>query len=283
MAMAKRSRLIASLTYRLFPKKSMQMLAGCLETIQRDGKTLDEALARYPGYEQLLRPDLEAQLPALDWLDGARNSLAPGPEFVVQSRRRLLQRLEPRRQPWYRRLDGYTLNYTRAQLALRVALVLLLLVSGWYSFDRAMQAASTSIPGDVFYPLKTGAEGARLLFATTTTQKAQLHTEFARQRLMELQSLVFEGRYEPIPQTVTRYEKHVNAALQAVLSVSGRDVEAAGELARAYQQATIPQIDLVLMLSGSAPGTAYSQFERVRLSSQHSDFELQNLLPASSG
>ena len=67
-----------------------QILDICLEQIQSGQKSLDSALAQYPGIAAELRPRLEAAL----WLDGRKSSLDPRPGFVAASRNRLLSQIK---------------------------------------------------------------------------------------------------------------------------------------------------------------------------------------------
>ena len=135
----------------------------------------------------------------------------------------------------------------------------------------------------MFYPLKIAAEETRLFFTPDSAEKAYLHTEFASQRLVELQALVIEGRFEEIGATVSDYENHVEGAVQSVLLVSDYDVDQACKLAEMYRAATGVQVNLIFLLSGGAPDVARTQFERLRSASQNGDAELQEMLPSSSG
>ena len=210
------------------------MLDDCLDAVIERGQTLEEALARFPEHAERLRPELEGELEAAGWLAERRAPLEARQGFVSASKARLLSELEAAPAPrggmggWLAgRLAGYTLGLTRMQLAGRLALAVMLLVSIWFSFDRSFQASRTSLPGDPLYTLKLASENVRLWVAPGAAGQASLHTEFARLRLMELQSLVFEGRYEHIADTVARYEFHVGRAVSAVSRVSGRDADQA--------------------------------------------------------
>jgi hypothetical protein len=263
------------------------MLEICLDAVLSGGQTPEEALARFPEHADRLRPELEAGLEAARWLNEGRASLDPRPGFVRASRGRLLEALDPARRPaagsLRARLSSFWLGLSRAQLAGRALLALLLLVSLWFSLDRSLQASQTSLPGDSLYAVKLAAENLRLWAAPSAAGEARLHIEFARLRLMELQSLIIEGGYEYVPETVARYESHVDRAVRAVARVSRRDVGEAHALARALQSALVPHTDLVLMFSGGAPQQARAQFERVRDASLNSATELDEMFSPGDG
>jgi hypothetical protein len=276
---------------RLFPRTEANMLDVCLDAVLNEGQTLEEALGRFPEHAERLRPILEAELEALLWLRQGSSALDPHPGFVRASQGRLLGELGAAgRVPWSRasawmsgRNAGFSLKLTRAQLAGRVVLALLLLASLWISLDRSLQASHTSLPGDPLYPVKLAAENVRLWAAPGASGKARLHTEFAQLRLLELQSLVIEGQYEQVAATVERYEIHVRGAVLAIMRVADRDMEEAHALALTLRGALAPHTDLVLLISGGAPQQTRPQFERLRLASQYSASELEKHLTPGSG
>jgi hypothetical protein len=71
-------------------------------------------------------------------------------------------------------------------LAAALFMVVLLL------FGSAVSASAASVPGDFLYPVKRAAEQVRLAL-TPEQERVDLHLEFARQRLQELQVLTDRG------------------------------------------------------------------------------------------
>jgi hypothetical protein len=267
------------------------MLDSCLEDILEDGASLEAALARFPRHADRLRPLLEHELTALQWLDGRRDDIYLPPEYLADSKTRLLAQLDQRPQGWPQKIGAWfssrwsnaTILVSRAELALSIALVVILVITAWYSLDHSVRAARTSLPGGSFYPLKIAGEKARLAFTFDEAQKARLHSEFARTRLLELQALVFEGQYEPIPEVVADYQVHAHGAVEALIRLSGGDRQAAANLAHAYHDATSAEINLMILLSGTTQGNTNSHIENVLSTSQHGEAELQNLLSPGNG
>jgi len=84
-------------------------------------------------------------------------------------------------------------------------------------------AASSSLPGDPLYPLKTTIETARADLTADPATRARLYVYFGGRRLSEIQSLLGEGRYEDIPQAAAEFEKDIQKALSAIESLSQAD------------------------------------------------------------
>ena len=94
---------------------------------------------------------------------------------------------------------------------------------------------------------------------------------------------MFEGNYEPIPDVIDSYEGHVHGALDAMIRVSGDDLQAAAELAQAYHQATSAEVDLMRLLSSTAHGDAHSHIESILSTSHDGEIQIQDLLSPESG
>ena len=84
-------------------------------------------------------------------------------------------------------------------------------------------AASSSLPGDALYSLKTTFEIAQANLAIDSAAKARLYMEFAGRRLSEIQSLIDEGRYADIAQASTEFDRDIQQALSAIESLSQAD------------------------------------------------------------
>lgn len=84
-------------------------------------------------------------------------------------------------------------------------------------------AASSSLPGDALYPLKTTIENARVNLTADPANQARLYMYFAGRRLSEIQSLISEARYTDIVQAASEFESDIQKALSAVESLSQTD------------------------------------------------------------
>jgi hypothetical protein len=91
-------------------------------------------------------------------------------------------------------------------------------------------AASSSLPGDALYSLKTTVENVRARLTPDLAARARLYTEFAGRRLLEMRTLVDEGRYEDLPRAANEFEGDLQKALNAIESLSQTDPGRAAEL-----------------------------------------------------
>ena len=91
-------------------------------------------------------------------------------------------------------------------------------------------AASSSLPGDALYSLKTTVENVRARFTPDLAARARLYTEFAGRRLLEMRTLVDKGRYDDLPRAANEFEGDLQKALRAIESLSQTDPGGAAEL-----------------------------------------------------
>src|SRR5687767_1345532 len=84
-------------------------------------------------------------------------------------------------------------------------------------------AASSSLPGDTLYSLKTTVENIRAELTVNSAAQARLYLEYAGRRLLEIQALIAEGRYNDVPQAARGFESDVQKALSAIESLSQAD------------------------------------------------------------
>ena len=58
-------------------------------------------------------------------------------------------------------------------------------------------AADNAKPGDILYPIDTGVENLRISLATSSESEVELHTQFAAERITEVQQLLQEKGVDP--------------------------------------------------------------------------------------
>jgi len=118
-----------------------------------------------------------------------------------------------------------TFASSRRMRAILAGLVLLILfaVFAFGGVGMTVYAASSSLPGDTLYPLKTTIENARAGLTPNSASRARLYAEYAGQRLSEIQSLIPEGRYADIPRATDEFERDIQGAVAAVESQSQTD------------------------------------------------------------
>ena len=266
-------------------KEINQILQSCLEAIQSGEETIGSILSRYPEYERELRPQLETAF----WLMQNKEAFNPNPDFIAASRGRLLAQIgaelgsvgaaaesaapelgsegapvpapSPAQQAqptWWERLA----DLARPRLAFQFAVALLLLAFLVAGSSRAVFAARNALPGDRLYGVKIAQERVQVLVTLSSAGDARLHTRFAQRRLLELEELVLENRYEYVEDTVEAYEVQVNAALANLREVASQDPEQVEQIGSQLQAVLRGQTTVLAILSESVPDDTRSQLER---------------------
>jgi len=263
-------------------KNFEQVLQICLERIEA-GENLQAVLGDFPAQIEELRPALEASL----WIRQWREVFDPRPGFTAASRRRLvasIQAREGRRDSLFAwaRLPRLWPVY-RPGLALRVILFVLLFLSASWSASSLARAAHTWLPGDPLYPLKIAAERIELRLKPGTDQDAQLHIRFAERRLIEVQALTLEGRYEELSPTIKDFAYHIEQVVQEVSRLAQRDPDRARLLAVDLQVMLSKHSGLVDILARFVPAYAQAEFDLVRLVAQESVLRIHDVLSPDSG
>jgi hypothetical protein len=172
-------------------------------------KALEEALERLRADpESTALGDEELQRLASMAMEVRRELDVPGPSaaFRRASRARVVRAMRARQSqregpsaPAWRRTRFPRLSYVLASLALAVALV----TSG----VGVAQAAGSALPGDALYGVKQGLEKGRLLFTFSAQGDFELLSEFAAERLSEVERLIALGRTDQVGGTVLEYER----------------------------------------------------------------------------
>jgi len=111
-------------------------------------------------------------------------------------------------------------------------------------------AASTSIPGDLSYGLKLGAERVRLLASLSPTADLQLHLDHASSRVGELTQLVDRGRSEEIGRATDGYVLAVERATSALDAVASEGQSGADDQAAMFTAKLLSNLSLLEGLRG---------------------------------
>jgi hypothetical protein len=241
-----------------------RILQTCLENLAEGSASLDELLARYPEQTEWLRPALESAA----WLQDQRPVFEARPGFVAASRRRLVERIQAqpaRLRPWQTLFAWRApwLAETRRRLGYALLLLVLVFQIGLNGVTIA-HAAPTWLPGDAPYPAKTAYEGASLVLTLNQMDQAGLHALYARRRLLEIQALIFEERYEPIPAAVDNLQYHTRQATALIERLASSDAHNASLLAADLRQTLTAQAKLIDLLARFAPDDTRLQCQRVR-------------------
>jgi hypothetical protein len=177
----------------------------CYERI-RSGESLKSCLKRYPKHATELEPLLKT---AFDI--GRRASyIHPRPEFKHWARVQFegtQQYARQQRQPAKRGLFSW-----RQSWGVAVAVVLILLLTG----GSTVIASSNALPDEPLYPVKLATEETRLAFAVSDTQKAQVYTQLAETRAVEIETMADQGKTEHAAITAARLAKQLELANSAI-------------------------------------------------------------------
>ncbi len=243
-----------------------KILQSCLEDIQAGRETLETALAQRPTLSAQLRPELEAA--NLIWqMSGVFD---PRPGYISASRGRLVEQIlreaQPsERQDWgrYSFFDLITSLRFNSAFWLRMVAVMILVIFVLWGSRGVAQASYTALPGDSLYGVKMGLEDATMALSFNRVSDANLHIEFARQRLLEMQMLTLEGRYDEIAPAAHRFEYHLDQALQVMNELPGKDPRNLKILVNSMQDAVTRQTHFMDFLSESVPADTKLVFDRV--------------------
>lgn len=244
------------------------ILQTCLDLIQTRQETVDSVLARYPEHADEIRPLLEAA----SWLYGQREALAPRPGFVAESRQRLMARIAVEKSSnraqapparafgWW---DALVSLFSQKRFAYRFALATLLLVFLVVSTSGVAAAAQWTIPGDTLYPVKTSIEQAQLALTFSEAHRAQLYITFSGRRLVEIQSLVIENRFEYLHSAINQFDSQEKEATRLLRDLGKKDAPRAKELAGELLQIMVNQTAVLPVLMKVTPQSSQGEIERL--------------------
>ncbi|MGA7678014.1 MAG: DUF5667 domain-containing protein [Dehalococcoidia bacterium] len=180
----------------------------CYERI-RSGESLKSCLKRYPKHAAELEPLLKT---AFDI--GRRASyIHPRPEFKHWARVQFegtQHHARQQRQPAKPGLFSWRQSWSVA-----VAAVIILVLTG----SSTVIASSNAMPDEPLYPVKLATEDMRLALAVSDTQKAQVHTQLAETRAVEVETMADQGKTEQAAITAARLAKQLELANSAIASV----------------------------------------------------------------
>jgi hypothetical protein len=249
------------------------VLQDCLEEIASGQETVDSVIRKHPQVEAGLRRELEAAV----WFQTHKQTLAVRPDFMRRSSRHLyahIRKENPNRQFFKRK---QALSRWERTPAVQVILAILLVVALLANTNSLTAAAQAAGPGDQFYPLKTSLESVRLVLTLSPVQEAELSTQQAQARLVELTGLVLEGDLEPLANTAAAYEAKVSRALSALESLSRQNPAEAQRLAELLKRNVFDQAGLLGLLVHSVPDSYQVYIESTLQVSEMGEAAVQSL------
>ncbi len=235
------------------------LLDRCLEDMEK-GQGVEECLQRYPQWRDELAPLLRtvARLRAAPEINPSEpfrevatirltNLIRGTGEKTVVTRPSSLRYKGVRWKPrWERRF------------AVPAILIVLLVVSSLMG-GGTVYASQSALPGEALYEVKTLLESIQLLLSTSEVADAELHLEFAAERLEEAVTLVAQGRLEFVEDLMAEYAEELKASFAPL--VDGVDEEEMGLLERLREALTHHQTVLASVLE-EVPEEARPAIER---------------------
>jgi hypothetical protein len=209
-------------------KHTSKILATCLDGILHCEETIDSALEKYPHLADKLRPQLEAAAR----LNQSREVFKPRPGYISASLKRLVAQIQAELAGGLTPV-GLSRNAIFARLAFAMIFMLTLLLSG----GGVALAADDSLPGEGMYSLKIALEDMRLLLTTDKAEDAELHIQYAHNRVGDILALVAAKRYSDVPIALDNHKRHIERANQAALLLAGAKSDQTGSVAASLAQA----------------------------------------------
>jgi Domain of unknown function (DUF5667) len=157
--------------------KKEEILANCLEEVLSGKSTVDDCIRRNPALGKELRAMLQIAASIKP------DAVSPSPEFKTRAGLHLFDEV---RQPDAVKLTGrfrswLALTPVKAAASVILGILIFAAVGGGTVF-----AAQSSNPGDILYPVKTGAENIQLTLTTSPAAKARLYFQLAQKRINEM-------------------------------------------------------------------------------------------------
>ena len=226
------------------PEDFDTILERCLADIAAGRETIDSCLQRYPAQAGRLAALLELAervqaAPAAKLPDDKRRALE-----AQLLRRIALERSQPVSRSAAPRFLLRRRNFAWAMAAVIVAVLLL---------GSTVSASAASVPGDVLYPMKRAVERVRLSL-TPDEQRVELHMEFARQRLQELN--ILQERGDVSEELLTEISDETAVVLERVPSLPQDEQQAVLMSLTDFQD---QQAKVLEVMASSAQGEAHNK------------------------
>ncbi|NLN69338.1 MAG: hypothetical protein GX142_00915 [Chloroflexi bacterium] len=138
------------------------------------------------------------------------------------------QTIKTRRKKEFREMKPF---FKKFSLAFTLAAVLLVFLLGGLGVTAA--AASSALPGDPLYGVKTGWEQTRLQLTRQDFKKVELNLAYAQNRLDEIETLIAAERLGDLEASVQAYETYILEALAGLEAIRSNSMAVDSQLDRA--------------------------------------------------
>ncbi len=252
-----------------------KILDHCIEEMEK-GRTAEECLETYPQWRDELAPLLQLV---------GRLRTAPKVQPSASFRRNAAIRMKnliaagnvaPAKSPdsshvistGWRVLPG--LPGLEKRLAIPLVLIALLMASIIAGGGTAY-ASQDALPGDLLYGVKMVVEDTRLLLNTDEIGDAELHLEFATERLEEAATLVAQGKADLVESLMDQYVQEMEAALAPVADGVDEGNEGEVSLQERLEQSGGRNLQVLEQVYQKVPEAAKRGIERAMEVSRRSE------------
>jgi hypothetical protein len=199
-----------------------EALANCLETLIKQGSSIEDCVARYPQFENEL-VELVGMVYSLNSLD----HISTRTQFAENASRRLVSKLPDRNVSYRQKIRPIKrkrkLKLIRGFSVVQIVIVVVLILSavtGGTAF-----AADYAEPGDLLYGLDLQLEQIQLELAPNEEAATRIHLKIADERLEEAQNKLNDGDVDNGNAALDAYGLEVAALAKLVGSEGGVDQE----------------------------------------------------------
>ena len=140
--------------------------------------------------------------------------------------------------------------------------ILLALAVSFGGAGATVYAAKAALPGDVLYPVKIGLEDAQVALSMNEAAGAQLHLDFAQNRMEETIALIAQGRYEDVHAAADRLESDAYQVTEAFGAVAQVDPDYARSLAQSLDTGFARHAQVLTQLMAALPAEAQPAISR---------------------
>lgn len=150
--------------------------------------------------------------------------------------------------------EHFANSLRRRSILVGFALLIVLVIFLFGGMGITAYAASSSLPGDALYSLKTTFENVRANLAADPATEARLYMEYAGRRLSEIQSLIDEGRHTDIAQAITEFNLEIQKAMNIIEGLSQEDPAQSIVLSEEIAAMLRSYSDILTRMLASIPG-----------------------------
>jgi hypothetical protein len=197
------------------------------------------------------------------WLARSRPFFEPRPGYIRSGRTRLIKQIS--RVPQRSRLQAWFFRQRKVfQLAASLVLALCFLLNGTI----INAAAQSAYPGELLYSIKRADENIKVATSVTPESEGSLRVEFVSRRALEIEDIVFTGRYEKIEAAAYDFEYQLGRALQLIMKLAQNDPSQAQVLAGELESTLEAQIVVLQLLVKMVPPAPQAWLEYILTASE---------------